>query len=225
MILLQILIWSLAPASAREIVKSGPEQVPMLELFSSESCPSCPPAEKWIGKLEKNAKLWVSFVPMVFLVDYGNTQDARMERHKAHARTWAQNNLYTPAFVLNGEEWDGWTGSSAPPPRPGDKPGVLAIEASPGGYTVIFTPEDKKAEDLSLHLALLGMDVKGSRLTHNFLVLDWRQKFVMKARQGKFTAEFTGLSPKMNPSRQALVAWVQAGSAPKPLQATGAFKN
>lgn len=214
----------------------------MLELFSSEGCSSCPPADQWMAKLEKHPRIWKSFVPVAFHVDYWNRADwndelsdpQMTERQKAHARTWENEAVYTPAFVLNGAEWGDWMGSSAPPSRRGDRSGTLVIRESGKGFKVVFTPENKKLEDLTIHIALLGIGInrkisagenKGVALTHSFVVMDWRNKFVMKPVSGKFSAEFPGLTAKLNPSRTAVVAWVQMGSAPKPIQATGAFRN
>src|SRR5438874_1495113 len=42
----------------------------LLELFTSEGCSSCPPAEAWLGTLKSNDRLWQDFVPIAFHVDY-----------------------------------------------------------------------------------------------------------------------------------------------------------
>jgi hypothetical protein len=47
--------------------KSGLEIVPLLELYTSEGCSSCPPADKWLGDIKLSAK---KVVPLAFHVDY-----------------------------------------------------------------------------------------------------------------------------------------------------------
>src|SRR5260370_32163555 len=42
----------------------------LIELFTSEGCSSCPPAEAWLGKLKGDERLWQQFVPIAFHVDY-----------------------------------------------------------------------------------------------------------------------------------------------------------
>ncbi|MDQ3115241.1 MAG: DUF1223 domain-containing protein [Verrucomicrobiota bacterium] len=42
----------------------------LLELFTSEGCSSCPPAEAWLSKLKDDPGLWRDFVPLAFHVDY-----------------------------------------------------------------------------------------------------------------------------------------------------------
>jgi hypothetical protein len=64
---------SLAHACAedRDFV-SGESNVSLLELFTSEGCSSCPPAEEWTSQLRQNSLLWNQIVPVAFHVDYWN---------------------------------------------------------------------------------------------------------------------------------------------------------
>src|SRR3977135_745950 len=52
------------------ILESGPGKVQLLELFTSEGCSSCPPAEAWFTQLKSDNGLWREFVPVAFHVDY-----------------------------------------------------------------------------------------------------------------------------------------------------------
>ena len=51
---------------------SLPQQTTMIELYSSQGCSSCPPAERWISKYIDDDNLWKKIVPIVFHVDYWN---------------------------------------------------------------------------------------------------------------------------------------------------------
>ena len=44
----------------------------LLELYTSEGCSSCPPAEAWLGKLKDDDRLWQDFVPIAFHVAYSD---------------------------------------------------------------------------------------------------------------------------------------------------------
>src|SRR6476660_686425 len=50
--------------------ESGDTQSMLIELFTSEGCSSCPPAEKWLSALKSNQDLWKKIVPVAFHVDY-----------------------------------------------------------------------------------------------------------------------------------------------------------
>ena len=50
--------------------ESGETQSTLIELFTSEGCSSCPPAEKWLSTLKSNPDLWKKIVPVAFHVDY-----------------------------------------------------------------------------------------------------------------------------------------------------------
>ena len=49
---------------------SGSHQVTLLELFTSQGCSSCPPAERWLNEYVKDEDLWSRIVPLAFHVDY-----------------------------------------------------------------------------------------------------------------------------------------------------------
>ena len=83
----------------------------VVELFTSEGCWSCPPADELIAKLEKdnrNKKLYI----LAFHVDYWDHQGWKdrfsknqfTERQKQYA-TWLNlSTLYTPQMVINGRQ-------------------------------------------------------------------------------------------------------------------------
>ena len=50
--------------------ESGEKRVAVVELFTSEGCSSCPPAERTFSKLATNPALWKTFVPIALHVNY-----------------------------------------------------------------------------------------------------------------------------------------------------------
>src|SRR6476646_4780454 len=52
------------------VFESGPQRIHLIELFTSQGCSSCPPAEAWLSKLKSEPRLWKDFVPIAFHVDY-----------------------------------------------------------------------------------------------------------------------------------------------------------
>jgi hypothetical protein len=78
------------------IIKSGPQRVSSIELYTSEGCGSCPPAEQWLSGLRNDSRLWRVLAPVAFHVDYWDrlgwkdrfAQFAFTARQYAYARNW-----------------------------------------------------------------------------------------------------------------------------------------
>src|SRR6266480_7047743 len=107
---------SLALESARageQRFESGAQKTHLLELFTSEGCSSCPPAEAWLSKLKAQPRLWKDFVPLAFHVDYWDHLGWRdpfaakewTARQHQYSASWKSESVYTPGFVLDGREW------------------------------------------------------------------------------------------------------------------------
>ena len=92
-------------------VNSGPTIAPVVELYTSEGCSSCPPADKWVSSLKGTGAVVQAF--HVGYWDYIGWVDrfaapAYTNRQREVA---ARNNLrsiYTPQAVLNGKDWPSW---------------------------------------------------------------------------------------------------------------------
>src|SRR3954471_82099 len=108
MILSCLLAAALGAAPAR--FASGETRTHVLELYSSEGCSSCPPAEAWLGSLRDAPGLLRDFVPVAFRVAYWDGLGWRdrfaskefTARQYAYAAAWGSDGVYTPGFVLNG---------------------------------------------------------------------------------------------------------------------------
>src|SRR5713226_2490390 len=73
--------------AADRVFESGPQKIHLLELFTSEGCSSCPPAEAWLSKLKSDPRLWKDFVPLAFHVDYW---DRLGWRDRFSSRAWTE---------------------------------------------------------------------------------------------------------------------------------------
>lgn len=94
------------------MTKSGAHIVPLLELYTSEGCSSCPPADKWLSNLNPDT---TQVTPLAFHVDYWNYigwQDrfskAEYSNRQRKLATNAVGFVYTPQFVLNGKDFRAW---------------------------------------------------------------------------------------------------------------------
>jgi hypothetical protein len=53
-----------------QVLTSPVHQTSMLELYTSQGCSSCPPAERWISTLADDPQVWKEIIPINFRVDY-----------------------------------------------------------------------------------------------------------------------------------------------------------
>jgi hypothetical protein len=108
------LLLATGPAPAADTTcaaASGPTRASLLELYTSEGCSSCPPAEHWLSGLR--GRLPRGLVPLAFHVDYWDGLDwvdhyarpAYAERQRRIAAIHQSRTIYTPQFVLDGEDW------------------------------------------------------------------------------------------------------------------------
>lgn len=92
--------------------KSGASTVPLLELYTSEGCSSCPPADKWLSNLKPDSK---KVIPLAFHVDYWDyigwkdkfSKAEYSDRQRKTAAFAGAGYVYTPQFVLNGRDFRG----------------------------------------------------------------------------------------------------------------------
>jgi hypothetical protein len=91
-----------APAATGPIV---------VELFTSQGCSSCPPADKIVSNLVANGTLGErDVVPLAFHVDYWNdlgwadpfSRDAWSDRQRRYAGALGEGRIYTPQLVVGG---------------------------------------------------------------------------------------------------------------------------
>lgn len=113
------LAWSLFAVAAGLLalaLKPGPSPAaPMaaavkapivVELFTSQGCSSCPPADALLGELAKRDDV----LPLAFHIDYWDrlgwkdpfSLPEATARQRAYARSLGNGNVYTPQMVVNG---------------------------------------------------------------------------------------------------------------------------
>ena len=92
---------------------NSPSSFAVVELFTSEGCSSCPPADKLLGEIVANAREnKKSVFALAFHVDYWDyigwkdpyAKKAFSERQQRYAQTFRSNRIYTPQMVVNGTE-------------------------------------------------------------------------------------------------------------------------
>ena len=222
------------------VASSGKNHVQLVELFSSESCSSCPPADEWVSGLKDRSGLFTRFVPVVFHVDYWNHPDCKDEfssndmtrRQQRLAQTWSQPAVYTPGFIVDGKEWRGWRESTLPREERPSSIELKVFKETDGNYSV-QAEGLRSGTSYSIRIAKLGLGIvskiasgenSGKTLTHDFVVLDWKTKAVSDGKDSKVRFDaFATLDKKKTASKFAVVAWIEKTNSPAPLQAAGAL--
>jgi hypothetical protein len=125
-----VLALAAGPATAECRAASGGRLQPLVELYTSEGCSSCPPADRWLAS--SFAADGVPAVALAFHVDYWNKlgwpdRFARGEwtaRQSELARATRNPVVYTPQVALQGRDFRGW--------RDGALDAALAREVAAG---------------------------------------------------------------------------------------------
>jgi hypothetical protein len=102
-----------ASLAATCTAESTDHRVAVLELYTSEGCSSCPPADRWLNSLRDHGFDTRRVIPLAFHVDYWDyigwsdrfAQPVFSQRQRMAA---ARNNatfVYTPQFIIDGRDF------------------------------------------------------------------------------------------------------------------------
>ena len=224
---------------ARSVDIRGPvSRALLVELFTSEGCSSCPPAEQWLNRTEARSDLWSRVVPVAFHVDYwdyiGWPDRFAAREHSNRQRMYREigrlRSVYTPGFVVGGKEWRGWFRDPTLTLPAEVDIGSISVDVRDDRFDARFAPVVEVPERIELHVARLGFDLvtevgagenHGRTLKHRFVVLGW-SRHSMRGRNGgvyEASGELPGVSQPA--PREALAVWVSIPGDPLPIQAAG----
>lgn len=120
---------------------SGPARNSLLELYTSEGCSSCPPADRWLSQFLPNSGV----VPLAFHVDYwdrlgwrdpfGQAAFSQRQRVRNSRLGW----VYTPQVMLDGKDYRNWHRSRSPQVKPAPAQVSLSL-------TLLQSPEHIDAQ-------------------------------------------------------------------------------
>lgn len=216
---------------------SQKHKVPLIELYSSEGCSSCPPAERQIGSWVNNKDLWTKFVPLNFHVDYwdylgwvdrfGNKKFAA--RQRGYAALWKKGTVYTPAFVLNAKKVGSRLDINKITSSKKSSKALVSLKAKVDkSHRITIVAITKSSEQYQIHVALLGnglvSDVKrgenaGAKLVQNFVVLDQFSGVVGK----KALSYPLQLKKNTKPKALAFAAWITKANGWDVIQSMGGY--
>jgi hypothetical protein len=92
--------------------ESSNHRVAVLELYTSEGCNSCPPADRWLNSLRDRGFDTRRVIPLAFHVDYWNyigwsdrfAKPAFSQRQRSVAERNSAAFVYTPQFMFDGRD-------------------------------------------------------------------------------------------------------------------------
>ncbi|WP_275760814.1 DUF1223 domain-containing protein [Ralstonia pseudosolanacearum] len=114
---LTLLAQATHPAAASDCsalhATSPPHTVAVVELYTSEGCNSCPPADRWLSRTAADPQRWI---PLALHVDYWNgpgwndpfSRPAFTGRQRALGDATHASTIYTPEVFVSGRELRRW---------------------------------------------------------------------------------------------------------------------
>ncbi len=226
--------------------ESGSKTTALVELYTSEGCDSCPPADRWLSSLGGNGYAPDRVVPLALHVDYWDyigwkdpyAQQQFAGRQRKLTQLQRQSFVYTPQVMLQGQDFRGWRGPAfeaalarinAQPARArlrleiGDvRAGTLQVEAR------AEVPDPARYPDAALYLAayenklssqVTAGENRGHTLMHDYVVLEWLGPFEIGASGKHAEKRSIPLLPKAVPEHSGVAAFIQDRRTLEVLQA------
>jgi hypothetical protein len=186
---------------AQCVAKSGPNTAALVELYTSEGCSSCPPADRWLSGLSAQGYVPERVVPLALHVDYWDyigwkdryAKGVFSQRQRKLTQLQRLALVYTPQVMLQGQDFRGWgtpafeqalAKINARPAR-----ADLALELLPAGSSTLTVRvsatllDTAQAEEAGLYLAayesrlesrVSAGENRGRTLSHDHVVLEWQ---------------------------------------------------
>jgi hypothetical protein len=236
-----------APARADCELSSGEKTAALVELYTSEGCSSCPPADRQLSRLREVLDPAADVVPLAFHVSYWDyigwkdpfAQLAFGDRHKRLAQASRLKTVYTPQFFVGGVDLrsSGRTLRDAVS-RLNSTAANASIQlrgsAAQNGTLVLSVEATARAGTgpaaLYLTVAENGLVSKvtrgengGATLLHEHVVRAWIGPLPLTGGSARIQREIE-LAPAWNRARLEVAAFVQEESTGKVLQAIGALR-
>jgi len=241
-----LLAFSCAAAQAAECSARSPATtVALVELYTSEGCNSCPPADRWLSSLGAKGYAPDRVVPIALHVDYWDyigwkdpyaRQAFSARQHKMAALARAAI-VYTPQVLLQGRDFRDWRSTAF-------EREVERINARPARVRIALALDTRAREafeveaaaellegllpaDLALYLGAyenkLVSEVKagenrGRTLPHDYVALQWTGPLDFQAAK-LIERRRLPLLPGAVPAHSGVVAFVQNKASGEVLQA------
>jgi hypothetical protein len=213
------------------VANSGAGTLALVELYTSEGCSSCPPADRWLSGLVRRGLVPERVVPLALHVDYGDYigwKDLQPRRDLAlRQRKLTQLQrlalVYTPQVMLQGRDFRGWgtpafdealATVNAAPARA--RLGLEIVSMKP--ETVVVRATAEVFDSGQLPHAALYLAAYENRVESRRVVLEWQGPLAFSQPRLRHERELP-LLPKAVARNSGVVAFVQNRRTAEVLQA------
>jgi hypothetical protein len=165
---------------------SGPTATPVVELYTSEGCNSCPPADRWLSTLKASPDL----VALAFHVDYWDrlgwkdrfASAAFTNRQATQQASTGTRFSYTPQVVVAGRDRKDWRSIDVPGASRPPVDVALALARQGDGFVATVRAGSGAPKQLAGYWAVTEQghvsvvnagENDGSTLRHDFVVRDY----------------------------------------------------
>ena len=223
--------------------RSGERTAALVELYTSEGCSSCPPADRWLSTL--GGRYGGRVVPLSLHVDYwdyiGWKDPYAKARFSMRQRKMSQLQraafVYTPQVLLQGRDFRAWGGAAfdaavgeinARPARALIALGIDAVGKDRIQAEVQAQVRDPAQVDAVLYVAayenklvsqVAAGENRGRTLAHDYVVLEWQGPFPLNGGARLVQKQSLALLPKAVPENSGVAAFVQNRRTAEVLQA------
>ena len=227
--------------------RSGPKTAVLVELYTSEGCSSCPPADQQLRRLRQVLDPTAEVVPLALHVGYWNYvgwKDPYAQASFGERQSWLvhanqRNTVYTPQFFVNGSEVRSWQVALRDTVRELNAlpaAAVIRVQArpAPNGALAINAEATARAgsEPAALYLALAESGLvsnvtrgenSGETLAHDHVVREWIGPVHLTNGAAQVQRDIP-LAAAWSRARLEMVAFVQDERTGRVLQAVSAHQ-
>lgn len=169
---------------------SAKTHTPLVELYTSEGCSSCPPADRWLSTLKGRDNV----VALAFHVDYWDyigwkdrfAEPRNSQRQRDWARQTGAGTIYTPQVLVDGRDARAWRGGDPLASAQTNEPATARIHlrADSGATGTRLNAQVSAPPDRAARLIVARFEHghqshveagenNGRTLQHDYVVRDW----------------------------------------------------
>ena len=231
---------SLAEAPQVITAVSSDNRVALLELYTSEGCSSCPPADKFMSRVKRADISDQQLIPLSFHVTYWDhigwkdrfSHPQHDDRQRKLAKMNNSSEVYTPQFIMNGKDFRRHGSFDNEIVRINSIAAEYRLELSASldadAVDVVLDTRrsidsnDKAAAFIVLYEHGLSTEVgdgenKGKQLHHDYVVRELKGPFLIDQYQSVYKASFA--RNDYNIENSGIVAFIQKPKSSEVLQA------